>query len=195
MRLPINAVMLKLIIYAHTNVLVLTCIRRCHALLHSRGINKEFERRTRLTHWAYLIVLPRFKIDIAHIGTYIACLRFHSHEASMHKLDHILKRIDGWHRFHYWTIIAKEFYFVGLIQIVIYRIRIVRETRLQHFVSVSLTYLIFNKTRYFIALCVAPRIAHAAPVCIEVALNRLHLVMHSLFGISLHTWVERSINL
>ena len=93
------------------------------------------------------------------------------------------------------SVIAVQSHIVGLVQVIIYRVGVVGEPCLQHFIGISLAHLVLNKSGYHLSLFVTPRVAHTTPVCIKIALHHLHLVVHSFFGILLHTRVERCIYL
>ncbi len=195
MGLPVGTVFLCLVVDAHTDVLVLLGVGRGHALLHRRGVDKELERRTRLAHGLHLVILPRLEVNVAHIGSHISRLRLHCHKTGVHELNHVLQRIDARHRLVHRAVVAKQLNVVRLVEVVVYRVLVLRETSLQHLIGVSLLYLVLNKARNDIALFVAPRITHATPMRIEVSLHVLHLAMHGLLGILLHLRVEGSVYL
>ena len=159
MRTPNHIFLLNFIVDFHLNIFILTTIRRYQAALHSRRIDKEFERWARLTHRAHFVVLPSIKIDITYPSSYIPRIWLHWDKTGMHKLYHKANRVHRTHFLFFFTIITKKLHLVRLIEVIVYRIRIIRIACSQLFISITTSRNIFNKTRYYLSLFITPRLS------------------------------------
>ena len=80
---------LAVVHHFHREELVLTCVARGDALIHSLGIYEEFECRTRLTHSRNLVVLPSLEVNVAYPCLYVSGLWLDGYKSAMHKALHI----------------------------------------------------------------------------------------------------------
>ena len=176
-------------------VLVDTFIARRKPIFHRRGINKQLERGTRLPMRRHLIIFPMVEIHIAYPRLYLSSLRLHGKKPAMHEPHHIAYGIHrAKHHILRTILIIKHLHAVWIIHIIFHRVRIVRKKLRQSLICISMPCNVLNESRYFMMICVLPRI-RAAPITIEITLHLLHMLHHRLLGIALHTRVNRSVYL
>ena len=187
--------LLAVIHHLHREILVLTCVAGIDALVHSLGIDEEFECRTRLAHSRHLVVFPRAEIDIAHPGLHMTRLGFHRHETAMHEAHHIS---DGVHRrellLDLTFVVVEHLHGMGLVQVVADRVLVAIELLREILIhGLSLGDVLDEILDLDMSL-VLPRVCRS-PMVVEGLLYLLHLLVGSLFGILLHARVEGGVDL
>ena len=183
--------------HLHREELVLTGVARGDTLIHSLGVNKQLEGRTRLTHSGNLVVLPGLKVNVAHPSLYVSGLRLDGHKAAVHKALHVAQRVECRNLLldiACFAVVVEQAYLMRQVQIVIDRVLITLELMTQKFIIRCLLSQILDKVGNLNVALVLPRIC-AAPVRVKALLHLLHLLYGSLFGILLHARVECGVNL
>ena len=168
-------------------------VARCQSLVHRLGIDEELEGGTRLAHGRHLVILPRLEVYIAHPSLHLASVWFDGHKTAVHKPHHIAYGVHRTQLLLLHPVIGENLHGMRLVEVILHGVGLVGKAFLQIFIMCSTLGQVFYEVRNLPVLAVLPRWC-TAPMIVKALLYDLHLLEHSLLGISLHAAVQRSID-
>ena len=190
----------RLAIFGDDGLLHITgFVTRAEAVLHCQGIEVRFDGRTHLTaaHHSH-VILEMGEVRTSHIGLYMTGRRFHRHESTTQEMfvvpDAVHRRH---HRVYLSLVIAEDGHLMRFVKCLSYLLG-----RMSGFAHQAVAFALLHRTGQDCLHLLGTQligIGSRAPSLLFFEESRLqvflHMLVHSLLSIALHTTVDGGIDL